>query len=259
MTGTFYPPTAVGNFFRYAQNSEANRVASIAWGKFQRQLAVELALHPKDRIDCMDFLKICRSELDRLIEQSPQLSDDVISEYEVEFGSIPNLKRPDIAHGMIHTKVFDDKDARLKNIAVEATLMLKQRRRILQESLIPEVDKRLEANIRKKINDLSGTIFAPLEAKLKELESRTDACNTQTTQPFTNTINPSTGSPTRDTIRVPVTPLTLQNVNQILPGIRETSSDQLLNVLTTVPNKGVSVNPLIREKHELEIQSDEKN
>jgi hypothetical protein len=146
---------------------------------------------------------------------------------------------------MIHTKVFDDKDTRLKNIAVEAALMLKQRRRVLHESLIPEVDKRLEANIAKKMNDLSGTIFAPLEAKLKELESRADAWKPQT---FTSTLSPTSGSPTRNPpIRVPMTPLTLQSVNQTLPGVRETSSDQLLNVLTTGSNKGVSVNPLVKQ------------
>ena len=121
--------TTLGNFFRYAQTSESHRVASIAWGKFQRQLAVELALHPRERIDCMDFLKICRAELDRMIEQSPPIPDKVIHQFEEEFKDIPTLKRPDIAHGMDHTKVFVDKDTRIKQIAADAAVFLQQKRK----------------------------------------------------------------------------------------------------------------------------------
>ena len=74
--------TTLGNFLRYAQGSEAHRVAGISWGKFQRQIAVELAINPIERIDAMDFLKICRAELDRLIEQSPPIPDGIIAEFE---------------------------------------------------------------------------------------------------------------------------------------------------------------------------------
>jgi len=158
--------TTLGNFFRYAQGSESNRVASIAWGKFQRQIAVELALHPKERIDALDFLKICRSELDRLIEQSPPIPDDIIKAFEKEFEDLPDLKRPDIAHGMDHTKVFNNKDERTKKIIVDAVQMLKQKRKVWHEHMMPEVDKRL----KNAITDLSGSLFTSMQAKVKELE-----------------------------------------------------------------------------------------
>jgi len=157
--------TTLGNFFRYAQSSEANRVASIAWGKFQRQIAVELALHPMERIDSMDFLKICRAELDRLIEQSPQIPEKVIEEFEKEFFDTPTLKKPDIAHGIDHTKVFKD-NSNIKKIIVDAAIMLKQKKKVWHEAMLPDVDKRLE----KKISDLSGTFNSVLEARLGELE-----------------------------------------------------------------------------------------
>ena len=66
--------TTLGNFLRYAQGSEAHRGASISWGKFNRQISIELALHPDERMESMAFLKMCRIELDRLIEQSPPIS-----------------------------------------------------------------------------------------------------------------------------------------------------------------------------------------
>ena len=159
--------TTLGNFFRYAQTSESNRVASIAWGKFQRQVAVELALHPKERLDSLDFLKICRSELDRLIEQSPPIPDDIIKAFENEFKDLPDLKRPDIAHGMDHTKVFNDKNARTKQIIADAVQMLKQKRKVWHEHMMPEVDRRLH----KVVSDLSGTLFASMQGKVTELET----------------------------------------------------------------------------------------
>ena len=158
--------TTLGNFFRYAQTSESNRVASIAWGKFQRQVAVELALHPKERIDSMDFLKICRSDLDRLIEQSPPIPDDIIAEFEKEFENITDFKRPDIAHGVDHTKVFNSKDDRLKQVAVDAAIFMKQKRKVWHEAMMPDVDKRLE----KAVSDLSGSVLQAMQDRVMALE-----------------------------------------------------------------------------------------
>ena len=50
--------TTLGNFLRYAQGSEAHRVSSISWGKFNRLICVELRLNPNERMDSMSFLKI---------------------------------------------------------------------------------------------------------------------------------------------------------------------------------------------------------
>lgn len=152
--------TTLGNFFRYAQSSESNRVASVAWGKFQRKIAVELALHPMERIYSFDFLKICRTELDRLIEQSPPIPDDIILAFEKEFADLTDLKRPDIAHGIDHTRVFSSK---ITN--TEATNQ--KRSKLLQEHLLPELDKR----IKKAFTDLSGSIFTTMQNRVKDLES----------------------------------------------------------------------------------------
>ncbi len=162
--------TTLGNFFRYAQTSESHRVASIAWGKFQRQLAVELALHPRERIDCMDFLKICRAELDRMIEQSPPIPDKVIEQFEQEFKDIPSLKRPDIAHGMDHTKVFQDKDTRLKQIAADAAMFLHQKRKTWHTAMMPDVDRHLDKRLEKVVADISGNTLTKLQDKILALE-----------------------------------------------------------------------------------------
>lgn len=164
--------TTLGNFLRFAQGSEAHRVAGIAWGKFQRQIAVELAISPKDRIDCMDFLKICRAELDRLIEQSPPVPDDVITEFKKEFDDKPTVKKPEICDGMEHTTVFDNRDTILKQITAEAALTLLHKKKMLREEIVPDLNKLIGKEVTKQVNDISGSVVdiftRRLEAETQE-------------------------------------------------------------------------------------------
>lgn len=150
--------TTLGNFFQYAQKSEAHRVCSIAWGKFQRLVQVELAISPMDRIEAMDFLKICRQDLDRLIEQSPGIPDDVIKAFETEFDDIGELKRPDICHGLEHTRVFDASKVRLAKVAADAMLHLRYKKNILSQAVIPELEKKIQDELNTR-----------LEQRIKEL------------------------------------------------------------------------------------------
>jgi hypothetical protein len=150
--------TTLGNFFRFAQLSESNRVAGISWGKFQRQIAVELSLHPNDRLDSMDFIKICRAELDRLIEQSPAIPDEIIHSFLTEFKDLPDLKRPDICKGIEHTEAFKDSKTRMKQLASEAALMIKHKKKVLREEIVPDIDNRLTRIMEAKIDELKAEI-----------------------------------------------------------------------------------------------------
>ena len=158
--------TTIGNYLRYAQLEESNRVASIAWGKFQRLIAVELALNPIERMDSMDFLKICRSDLDRLIEQSPPIPKEAIAIFEHKFGEVRHLKKPDICGALEHTTVFDSSETRLKQMAVDAVIMLKQRRQTLNEMLMPQVQE----TIQKKVDKAMDKAMKEKEVEMKEIK-----------------------------------------------------------------------------------------
>ena len=164
--------TTLGNFLRFAQGSESHRVAGIAWGKFQRQIAVELAIAPKDRIDCMDFLKICRAELDRLIEQSPPVPDDVITEFKKEFEDKPTVKKPEICDGMEHTSVYENRESILKHITAEATIALYHKKKMLREEVLPDLNKLISKEVTKQVNDLSGAVLDIHSHKQETLRSR---------------------------------------------------------------------------------------
>jgi hypothetical protein len=80
--------STVANYLRYAQRMEAHRGAAISWGKLYRKISVELALARHLRESCMEFLLVCRSELDRLTEQSPTIPDDVVVMFKSSFPSV---------------------------------------------------------------------------------------------------------------------------------------------------------------------------
>jgi hypothetical protein len=159
--------TTLNNLLKWSQLEEGNRVASIAWGKFQRLIAVELALKPTDRMDSMDFLKICRAELDRLIEQSPPIPKAVIKEFEKKFGTIKDIKKPDICGSIEHTGVYNSSETRLKKLATEAALMLRKKKETLKELVTPEI----EARISKQVNE---RLEAAIEERKKRLEVELD-------------------------------------------------------------------------------------
>lgn len=156
--------TTVGDRLRYAQFEESHRVAAIAWGKFQRLIAVELALNPDDRMDSLDFLKICRSDLDRLIEQSPPIPRESISLFEKKFGKIKDLKKPDICGALEHTLVYEDSETRLKHLAVEAALLLKRKKQALNELVSPQIERKIAREVESRLNNA-------IEERKKVLES----------------------------------------------------------------------------------------
>jgi hypothetical protein len=141
----------LGNFLRFAQFQESHRVASVSWGKFQRLVAVELALHPNDRADCMDFLKLCRAELDRLIEQSPAIPPGVVHEFEKKFGKMEEIEKPEICGDIDHTKVYRDNDGRLRQVATDAVMFLRQRRKFMNELMNEEIEKKIRLEINKRL------------------------------------------------------------------------------------------------------------
>jgi hypothetical protein len=103
-------------------------------------------------MDSMSFLKICRIELDRLIEQSPPIPDSIIAAFRNEFGSSMDVKKPDIAAAIEHTKAFKDNGARLKKMAAEAAIMIQQKKGVLRQLVVSDIDIRIkEENDRMRL------------------------------------------------------------------------------------------------------------
>jgi len=77
--------TTLQNYFRYAENSESHRNASVGWGKLQRNISIELTYDRLSRKDADSFIKVCRMEYDRLLEQSPIIPTEIISLFKKKY------------------------------------------------------------------------------------------------------------------------------------------------------------------------------
>ena len=116
------------NFLRYAELMESHRLSEVQWSKFGRNIAVELALEPKRRKTAYDFLKVCRAEYDRLIEQSPPIDDTIIKQFKNTFKK-SEIKKPDICNGLDKCKIYEpSKDDKLENMMVNVGQKLKNKK-----------------------------------------------------------------------------------------------------------------------------------
>ena len=78
--------TTIAQFLRVSEKMEGHRAASISYSKLARNIAVELSLPVSERtIDGSAFIMECRGQLDRLLEQSPDLDDSTINKFEKRF------------------------------------------------------------------------------------------------------------------------------------------------------------------------------
>jgi len=159
--------TTLGNYFRYAQNSEAHKVAAVAWGKFNRSITVELAQKPDDRINSLDFINLSRADLDRLIEQSPQIPDDIIQKFELEFQGQEDLIRPDICNNIEHTTVYNNSKSRMKQLVAEMALNLKHKKKLLRDEIIPDLDIRMKIMVEKTIKEYEKEMKQKIEEEKK--------------------------------------------------------------------------------------------
>lgn len=84
--------TTIQQYLKISELNEAHRVSAISWDKFARNIRIELAKDPNERMDAKSFIKISRQEFDRLMETSPAIPSDIIRQFKETFeGQDPML------------------------------------------------------------------------------------------------------------------------------------------------------------------------
>lgn len=103
--------TTIQQFLKITQLNEAHRVSSIAWDKFYRNIKIELAKHPDERININHMIKMCKDEYDRLMETSPIIPDKIIEMFKNEFSKheptddMPKIITPEICDSLVSTEL----------------------------------------------------------------------------------------------------------------------------------------------------------
>jgi len=99
------------SFLKYAEIYESHRISYVSWSKFARNIQIELALKDSKRKNCRDFLKVSRSEYDRLLESSPNIDQDIIKTFNDKFNDdYPNVAKPIIVNGLKEVIVYKSDD-----------------------------------------------------------------------------------------------------------------------------------------------------
>jgi len=118
--------STIQQFLKITQLNEAHRVSGIAWDKFYRNIKIELAKHPSERIHASQMLKMCKEEFDRLMETSPVIPDKVVLSFKNAFknsGEFVKISKPEICDVLVSTENFrnpwsneENKDKRLQEL-----------------------------------------------------------------------------------------------------------------------------------------------
>jgi hypothetical protein len=101
--------STIQQFLKITQLNEAHRVSSISWDKFYRNIKIELAKHPQERIAVIHMLKMSKEEFDRLMETSPMIPDKIINEFKNKFKNnedFAKISKPEICDVLISTDSF---------------------------------------------------------------------------------------------------------------------------------------------------------
>lgn len=150
--------TTIQQYLKISELNESHRVAAISWDKFSRNIRIELAKSPVERMDCGSFLKLSRLEFDRMMETSPSIPIDIIKEFAATFEGKPGspererfdaLKKPDICN-IIETVKIDMYD-RKKDIILESPSM----------DFYSEMEQRMaqrEKLMQRKINEITSEL-----------------------------------------------------------------------------------------------------
>ena len=161
--------TTVAQFLRVSELLEGHRSASISYSKFSRNISVELSLPPDERSkNGREFVASCRVELDRLIEQSPNIPLHIVKYFGKSFSDSSFIK-PDILE-ISDVEIF--KDSEKKKMLEDQRIMEmkdKENKRIMEM-------KQFELDILQKKQEHENNLIARIrkdEAKIrKEFEDK---------------------------------------------------------------------------------------
>ena len=142
--------STVSNFLGYAQSEEAHRIAGVQWSKFKRTIETELSINPNERKDASEFIKYCKAELDRLMEQSPIIPQVIIDRFTKTFRKVKGVKMPEICNKLEPTTLYSELyNVRTNNVDNKIESLLSA-----NKSDVSTTDKNIIETVDTKINKL---------------------------------------------------------------------------------------------------------
>lgn len=160
--------TTVQQFLKITQLNESHRVSSIAWDKFYRNVKIELAKHPSERIDPKQMLKMSKEEFDRLIETSPTIPEKIVKEFKKKFfekNLFDQIIKPEICDILVPTTEYRNpwynEENQAKTINENMKSQLIKQNKIKKQN---ELDKKIISDFIILFNNLNNR--EPMESEI---------------------------------------------------------------------------------------------
>jgi hypothetical protein len=160
--------TTIQQFLKITQLNEAHRVSSIAWDKFYRNIKIELAKHPSERIDPKQMLKMSKEEYDRLNETSPNIPEKIVTQFKVNFftqETFDKIVKPEICDILVPTSEYRNPwytdENRAKDLNESMKLQLVKINKIKKQN---ELNKKIVYDFIRLFNDLNNR--EPMESEI---------------------------------------------------------------------------------------------
>lgn len=141
--------TTIQQFLKINELNESHRVSAISWGKFHRNLHVELAKSPNERTQAIHLIKVAKEEYDRLIETSNPIPNHIVAFFKKTFSGgemdenklllFNELSKPEICDSLesvkrsLYKEPVNDND--LKKITYQQALLSSKQQTILETEL----------------------------------------------------------------------------------------------------------------------------
>jgi hypothetical protein len=161
--------TTIYQFLKISEFMESHRISSINYGKLARTITVELSLPVKDRNSGgAECVKVSRTEIDRLIEQSPSIPKSVLTNYQQNFSG-NGLSEPEIIV-INKVDVYEDIENKTATTVAEAgaklkSMLFKKPVHLIKNTSSPTTRKNEE--IKTEMNSLSGK-FGSVVSQLRD-------------------------------------------------------------------------------------------
>ncbi|RZD41367.1 MAG: hypothetical protein CXT73_05075 [Methanobacteriota archaeon] len=167
--------TTIAQFLRVSELLEGHRAASIAYSKLSRNIAVELSLPSDERsMTGLEYIKQCRTDIDRLIEQSPAIPPETLKIFDktilsdnsanpVTFSVPPILRLEPI--DVFRTEI--DEEQRMKKMIEMKELVQKQKVRLLKDDQ-DKIDAAIKLHEERRQSIRGEVEFETIAKRLQE-------------------------------------------------------------------------------------------
>ena len=200
--------TTVQQFLKIGELNEAHRASSISWGKFYRNVKVELSKAPSERIQVTHMLKTSKEEFDRLMETSPAVSPKVVKEFKATFSggemkkNVPSndkqkafalLKKPEICDYLESTSlsVYKEKEEKIKSGSAAVLTGLVQglntrKRNNIIENIITSFEKERQRlpTAQEVMSEMDNKVGIEIIEKILKERGNNDESNSGTVSPL---------------------------------------------------------------------------